>query len=187
MADPAPVLLAHYSLCTADCEGTYHVPDFKTCDRCGSLIHKAIFEVDHPTLGEVTVGSECFKDVMGYAWKKSHENAVVLHKALADWVKRWDAAHGESTERVKVKWRQGKRASVDIPGTERAFVRETGYSAHRLWTMKLPHGFNDTIIRAGADLGLWEVGEGHKRDHSDAIDLDVDLTRPFQVTKEAEA
>lgn len=80
MTEPRAQVVRWGSLCTADCEDGYHVPEFVKCDRCGSDIHFRVIEVADPQRGLVTVGSECIKPIMGWKWSKSHEQALAMQE-----------------------------------------------------------------------------------------------------------
>lgn len=169
--EPRGELEAYYSLCTPDCEGGVHVGEWKTCDRCGSLIHKRVFEVSHPTYGFITVGSECFKDVMGYSFNTSHEKAIETRAAIVEWMGYFEKEVSTSPHPLP-----GRLVAVVMPGPVsgakrvgalmlldrggRTFQDVTGtYYGVRGHNPPTPHGWSKTIITAGLDLGLWEEVE----------------------------
>lgn len=83
-----PTLIDYYTLCDADCSEGIHNPAYEVCDRCGARIHNKIFVVITDAGEEITVGSECFKDVMGYSFGKYHERALEFKPIVSDLVKR---------------------------------------------------------------------------------------------------
>ena len=173
--DDKPTVLEWYSLCTDDCEHGFHVPVFKKCDRCGAQIHKTIVEVYDPERGEIIVGSECIKDVMGWKWAKSHENALAIQNVL-------DRVLREVGTPIAIlrKYEAGKMiiqtAESDHPYDA---PREGGSEpSGEGWKMRrgrvivtIPGGWTSNLLRAAADIGLpWRQvdkddieGDGRKR------------------------
>lgn len=169
-----PQILDAYSLCTADCEGGNHVGEWITCDRCGSSVHVKVFEVSHPEHGYIKVGSECFKDVMGYKFGKAHEQAIEAREALL----RWAADFAEGAKR----FRRPITAELVALGLPKAlsgyhhvpvnvvFADASGKvqtdntynfeNASRFARIRphppAPHGWSKRIITAGLDMGLWK-------------------------------
>lgn len=132
------------SLCTADCEEGYHVPDFVKCQRCGAHIHARVIEVADPERGLITVGSECIKPIMGWKWSKSHESALGIQddfdRALVEQGTlvteiRKSGATLLINEHLRDTLRIGKGSTIPVAG----------------WV--------DRIWRAAEDLGLpWQLG-----------------------------
>lgn len=163
-----------YSLCTDDCEGRYHVPDFKKCDRCGANIHKLIIELEHPEQGFMTVGSECVKDLMGFKWSVSHEQAWENHLAFEEFLKRAGlpcgvfskakgkvAAHITSSNRTFIDWRRRLAGDVVSIDWDRVKAREldlwriqAALDQRSLHFLELPHPMQDRIVLAAQDMGL---------------------------------
>ena len=167
-------MIAAYSLCDADCEDGHHNGDFATCERCGSMIHSRVFKVDHSRYGYITVGSECFKEVMGWSWKKSHENALELYMFLKEWLAKTEGKIDEWLDehrrlpgagvraddpRLYVHAAEGKRTLVfvNVPHLHpwKSYEVIVGPREYRL---KTPHGFNRAHVLAGLDIGLWSDG-----------------------------
>lgn len=154
-----------YSLCTDDCEGRYHVPDFKKCDRCGANIHKLIIELEHPEQGFMTVGSECVKDLMGFKWSLSHEQAWANHLAFEAFLKEFGLPYGVfskgggaiarhrtfRTDADFLEWNRMKplmEKELSIHGIQSAFYRDP------LYKLELPHPMADRVVLAAQDMGL---------------------------------
>ena len=132
----AAMFIRRFSLCTADCADGVHTPDFEVCERCGAHIHKEVFEVQTDS-DRILVGSECFKDVMGYKWTAAHEKALEVAERVREIIQR----------------RPGYTFARQINGRVAEFADSEGFS--RFFRANLPHGLNRTVMRAGADLGLW--------------------------------
>ena len=138
-----PQLVRRYSLCNEDCEPEEgsHNPEFERCDRCGARIHTAVYEVITDDGEELTVGSECFKDVMGFKYGKWHERAEEVYAAIM-------------TRRPKIEERLGaKVARARSYGSRKLLlISQKGAS---LAVISIPHNFSDSLIKAGADLRFW--------------------------------
>lgn len=172
-----PQVLEWYSLCTEDCEHGYHVPVFKTCQRCGAQIHKTVVEVYDPGRGEITVGSECIKDVMGWKWGKSHENALsvqaVFDQALVEMgtpiaiVRKYD----QGRLLVQTAGSSVPYDGLNVPAGEKEPFGTSWKMVRGRAILSLPSAWNDNLLRAGADLSLpWRKvvkddydHDGHKR------------------------
>lgn len=154
-----------YSLCTDDCEGRYHVPDFKKCDRCGANIHKTIIELEHPEQGFMTVGSECVKDLMGFKWSVSHEQAWENHLAFEAFLKEHSLPYGIfakgkgeisvhrtfRNESNFLHWNNGRPApekELSLSNIQYALFRRP------LFNLTLPHSLADRVVLAAQDMGL---------------------------------
>ena len=136
-------LLNIYSLCNDECENGKHNEMYEICDRCGSHIHAKIFEINHETEGYVKVGSECFKDMMGFNYNKSHEKADKLYKEIKAEIIKVKIKYNYDIEK-KYKWNIKNFTSnlliIDI---------STGINT-------IKGKLNKSIIKAGIDLNLWE-------------------------------
>lgn len=163
-SDGLPHVTEVYTLCTDDCELGHHVPDYKTCGRCGAQIHKRIIEIDHPEQGAIIVGSECVKDVMGWKWTTSHDQAFETQAVIDAYLagigmpaaivakgkdgKFFNRTLKDSHFQWEGHYPQGERAKIlgfwDI---DRAFT----FAAKSIQT---PHGWPNRIVRAGQDLGF---------------------------------
>jgi hypothetical protein len=159
-----PFITEVYTLCTDDCELGHHTPDFKTCGRCGARIHKQIIEIDHPEQGALTVGSECVKDIMGWKWSTSHEQAWDTQRVIEDYLHSigMPAAIVAKGKDGKLFNRTMKDSHFQWEGhhPEGEHARDLGYqSIEHAFSMSAksihtPHGWPDRIIRAGQDLGF---------------------------------
>ena len=128
-----------YTLCDDSCECGKHNSNYEICSRCGSHIHTKIYSINTYN-GVINVGSECFKDVMGYNFNKYHEKALKLHKLIVDKITEIKKIYNIEYE-LKLKVRNfAKEISIEYP--------------NGLWLVggKL----NKSIIRSGVDLDLWE-------------------------------
>lgn len=134
------------TLCGPDCDPKegFHVPDYERCQRCGSLIHKRLIDIDHPTYGSITVGSECVKEVLGWKWTKSHEQALETQQVFDE---RLVAQGTLWTEVTKLK----SRVLVN------EHLRGQGVGlrlALRYCRIDVPHGWVERLWRAAMDLQL---------------------------------
>lgn len=128
------VLLGRYTLCNEDCGEGYHNPNYVRCDRCGALIHNAVFEVETDAGEQLIVGSGCIADVLGFRWGKWHEKALELVPAL------------------RALWKRGFRHIAPLYGKKISAWKSYPYEGD---IFRLPHGLSESLIRAGADLRLW--------------------------------
>lgn len=137
-------MIRYGSLCTADCEEGYHVPEFVKCQRCGAHIHARVIEVADPERGLITVGSECIKPIMGWKWSKSHEAAL-------------DIQNGFDLSLVE----QGTLVTEIRKSSATLLINEHLRDTLRIGkgsTLAVP-AWVDRIWRAAEDLGLpWEIG-----------------------------
>jgi hypothetical protein len=145
-----PVVVEYRSLCSADCDPSehFHTPDFETCERCGARIHTRLVDVAHPELGLVTVGSECVKDLLGYKWSLSHEQALENQAAIES-VLGWQGTVVTEYYKLKPKLLQNEHLH-----SNRSVMSAFTSEQRRYLRIVLPHGWNDRILRAGADLDL---------------------------------
>lgn len=125
-----------YSLCDDRCSGGVHNPDRARCDRCGGLIHVRVYEVIAPDGSEMTVGSECLRDILGYTPGPYHTRA----RAVADWLS--GCFYVRPGCRILAFRGDGKIAHVE--------TRD-----HRKLRYRVPHRLSLPLLRAGADLGFW--------------------------------
>lgn len=132
---PKARILSAYTLCDADCERGFHNPASKTCDRCGASIHVRIFEVETASGEQLTVGRECLRDVLGYIPGPWHQRAEAVAARLRQlpWLR--------MGHRVRAYGLSGKLAVIDTGSSERI--------------IRVPHRLSPTLLRAGADLGVW--------------------------------
>lgn len=170
-----PTVLEWYSLCTDDCEHGYHVPVFKKCDRCNSQIHRTVVEVFDPERGEITVGSECIKNILGWKWGRSHETALViqtiLDKVLVEVGTPIAILRKRDAGRMLI---QTAESAYPYDGTKSDSPEPSGEG----WKMRrgqvlmtTPGGWTSNLLRAAADLGLpWRAvekddleGDGRKK------------------------
>lgn len=160
------VQVRHYSLCDEDCGEGHHNPDFRTCDRCGAMIHTDVFDVVYTDGAEETVGSECMKRVMGRRWGKSHDIAVgegvhLVHDIMAlyhtgpdaNW---WQTAMDKGCQLERL---PNNRLLLMSTDTRIAYEFRDARRV-RCWTR--PTNFrvkwlNTLTARAGHDIGLWEL------------------------------
>lgn len=151
-----PRVIRVYSLCTIDCEECGgHVGEWRPCDRCGTPIHARVFVIDHPELGELHVGSECFKDLMGYTYTTWHEKATETIGAIRAKL----AKHSSADRRLDgahVKKSNGRRVTL-YPFSAGTAGQIESYQASSIlygrdWTM--PHALSDSLVRAAIDLNL---------------------------------
>lgn len=173
--DDRPTLLELYSNCTADCEHGQHVGKWEQCDRCGSAIHVRVFVVDHPQHGSIRVGSECFKDVMGYNFTVTHEKAIETAAVLHAYAAAYAAAERRQASGwsfvglglpgpVSAAKRLGAYPLLEKPDLEHRRVVYSGNWLHNLKPPRVPHGWSQRIITAGLDLGLWVYSEEWSRE-----------------------
>jgi hypothetical protein len=165
-------LLMVGTFCGPDCEPPLHTDEGTICQRCGSWIHKRVLEIDHPEYGTVVVGSECAKDLLGWKWGKSHENALLVYAAFDEHLEKMGCNVGRYFKlKPKV---YGMSSPIDGMGRSASGgVRPSGY--HTWLRVHLDHGISGPTLRALRDLNLPLLLEGdededagiiHKRDGS---------------------
>lgn len=157
-----------YSLCTMDCEELgAHVGEWRPCDRCGAPTHVRFYEVWHPSLGELHVGHECFKDLLGYSFTTWHEKALAMHAWLAANLATWNAGQAAESARrgVELTTADGWAIHENAAGKGERLIdvrlRSDGtfVLAYNPWAPRLETGFPRSLARAGEDLGLWRRHE----------------------------
>jgi len=132
-----------------------------------------VFEVMHPEHGYIKVGRECFKDVMGYTFKKAHEKALETRQALLEWATDFRKVAPEMAHPPR-----GQLVLLGLPGplsgykyipVHMVFQNRAGelhsdnsfnwdYSLRHVGARphpEAPYGWSKSIITAGLDLGLW--------------------------------
>jgi hypothetical protein len=125
------------------------------------MIHTRIFEIDHHEYGFGPVGSECFRELMGWSWRKSHENAVEMYFFLKDWLTAANAKWGTTSPYILVQYADGKKAHIVAEAPVHWRLRHDPdveeFAPHE-FVVRMPHGFNTNNARAGLDIRLWEHG-----------------------------
>lgn len=155
--------------CSLDCEELGgHTSEHTICDRCGAHVHKRVFEIERRysdgTVDHLAVGTECFKDVMGYSWKKAHDKAKELfdhfHKLISGWnTKRSFLTDPTVVKVIKtVKIYPGRYPELAVPRVWAAYGGHTWGSV----CVKTKYGFTKSVIAAGEDLGLWRQNGGRE-------------------------
>jgi len=133
------------TLCTVDCEPPdFHVPEYERCARCGSMLHKRLIDIEHPVYGDITVGSECVKDVMGWKWSKSHEQALETQ-----------AAFDEQLGRQGTVWTDVYKLKARILKNVRVHNASKGLGIGIKYAkIELPYGWIERLWRAAGDMQL---------------------------------
>jgi hypothetical protein len=164
---PTTKIIGSFTHCTPDCEELGHDwTDHTVCDRCGAHVHKRVFEVERirsdGTVEHMRVGAECFKDVMGYSWKKAHDKALAVHSHIMNVIAGWNDKRSfvRLADMVKVI----EEARIDLGRHPELHVPRTMNASGTTWgstSIKTQFGFSKTVARAGEDLGLWtQYGDG---------------------------
>jgi hypothetical protein len=152
--------LESYTLCTPDCEGGHHVPRFIRCERCGAETHKRVYKVedDHGMVYEV--GSNCFADIMGYRFGKSHEKAIILYEYIMEHIDR--ASKRDAGQPLSAYMDMRGYATVTLPCKgyrDKTIIVKTEEFAFPGFNIRVPFNLSWQIVRAGNDLGLWTMIE----------------------------
>lgn len=155
-----------WTCCSMDCEELGgHTSEHIICDRCGAHVHKRIFDVHRKhsdgTVDHLSVGSECFKDVMGYSWKKAHDKALEVHAYILRLVNGWNVKRQFVKDSNAIKKIDhlmiypGRLPELTVPKYKHGDRIRYGSV-----TVRPPYGFSATVARAGEDIGLWRLEGG---------------------------
>lgn len=128
-----------YTMCNDECTKDKHNSNYIVCSRCGSHIHTRIYRINTEDKGIIEVGSECFKDIMGYNFTKSHQKAIDLHLKIMDKIQIYKKMYPNNNRTFKIK------KFCD------SLILEV---SNGLWVIE--GKLNKTLINAGIDLNLWE-------------------------------